>query len=73
MIWVIARDLKPGLPVYWAGNDRDGEPQHVNFWSEAHRFSSATAARECAATHPRLRNSDVWRVVQITERCEMLR
>lgn len=72
MIWVIARTLDDGAVVYWAGTTDEGQPKHARHWSDAHRFTTARAARECAATHPKLANSAIWRVQQITARCERL-
>lgn len=58
-----------GAEVYFKGARRHGGLELVAFWNDAARFSSKDSALECAATHPDLRNSEVWKPVQITHRC----
>jgi hypothetical protein len=67
--WAIARKLKitgaRGTSivayVYWTGRDSRTDPLKGN----AYRFESANAARQCANTHPMLRDSDDWCIVPV--------
>lgn len=72
MVWVLSR-AEGDAEVYFMSTDKFGRTRWSVFWADAARFSTARAAVECAMTHPELRNSDRWRVVQITDRCERTR
>ncbi len=72
MIYVLAKAEGAG-EVYFKGARKHGGIEFVVFWSDAARFSTKASALECAATHPELRNSEVWKAVPITERCERTR
>lgn len=69
MIYVLAREID-GADVYFVRANAHGRARWSPFWSEAAHFSTARAAYECAQTHRGLCNSDEWRVVAITPRCE---
>lgn len=72
-VWVLARRT---------GRDDDGEPIHEYFSTQvgssvprvspfradAVKFHDARAAYECAETHPALRDSDEWRVLEVVDR-----
>ena len=72
-VWVLARR---------AGRGDDGEPIHEYFSTQvgssvprvspfradAVKFHDARAAYECAETHPALRDSDEWRVLEVVDR-----
>ena len=64
--WVLAKKVRAAGPrgiarvvhIYWTGgNDGFGKSP---FLSDAYRFSTARAARDCAGTHRLLRDSDEW-------------
>lgn len=72
MVWVLSR-AEGDVEVFFIGADQRGGVRWSVFWADAAKFTSARAAYECATTHPGLRNSDEWRVIEITDRCERTR
>lgn len=72
MVFVLTRH-EGDVEVFFIGSDRYGRVRWSVFWADAAKFTSARAAYECATTHPGLRNSDEWRVIEITDRCERTR
>lgn len=69
MIHVLAKNVD-GEDVYFVRTNSYGRVRWSPFWSEAAHFSSARSAYECAQTHRGLRDSEEWRVVAVTPRCE---
>ena len=68
--WAIARKLRitgaRGMTItayaYWIGRDRHTSPLK----SDAYRFETSNAARECANTHhSKLKDSDDWYIVPV--------
>lgn len=72
MVWVLSR-AEGDVEVFFIGADQRGGVRWSVFWSDAAKFADAGAAYACARTHPALRNSDQWRAVNITDRCEPTR
>lgn len=72
MVWVLSR-MEGDVEVFFMRTDERGRLRWSVFWSDAARFKTAAAVYECARTHPALRNSDQWRAVNITDRCERTR
>jgi hypothetical protein len=70
MIVVLAKREASGAEVYFKGARKHGGLEVVAFWNDAAKFTSKASALECARTHPGLRDSDVWKAVPVTERCE---
>ncbi len=72
MIIVLAKQ-EGRAELYFKQARKYGGVECVAFWTDAARFSSKASALECARTHPELKDSDTWRAVQVTERCERTR
>lgn len=55
--------------VYWTGRNHrlSGDPMVSDHLSDAFHFSTYDSALQCAQTHDALRDSDVWRVVKLTD------
>lgn len=73
MIVVLAKREASGVEVYFKRGRKHGGIEVVAFWNDAQHFRDKPAALACANTHHELRDSEVWRAVEVTERCERTR
>jgi hypothetical protein len=74
-VWVLGKRVgadAAGQPIYEYFTGREGEaggPSRSPFRSDAYKFYSARAARQCADTHREMRDSEDWVVLPLLDNC----